>query len=507
MNVHKTSIALLAMLTGCNVGPNYKVPVVTVEQPFDTATTIAALATTAPTTQRSRISSIAQPVAQWWTTLRDPQLDQLVDRALSGNLDLQIAASRIRESRSDLRLAGASLLPSVSATGNYARIDTGKNMALQSGSSSSKNNNGNGNGNGNSNGTNLSGIDTDLFAAGLDATWELDVFGGNRRAIEAAAADYSASVEDQRDRMVSLTAEIARDYLVLRGLQRRLQISRDNLKLQQETLDLTQSLRHAGFNSDLDVSRANTQVSQTRAEAIPLQTQIVQVEHAIAVLIGIEPNELTKQLSPAAPLPTVPPMVEIGVPSDLLRRRPDIRRAERQLAAANARIGVAIAEYYPRFSITGDFGFDSSKFTGLFNWESRYLLVNPSVSWKLFDFGRTKARVEAQQEAHHRADLTYRQTVLTALRETGDALVAFTNEQAHRAELASAVSSARDSVNISRDQYRQGLIDFLQVLDAQRQLLLTQDELAQSDEAIATNLVALYKALGGGWRAANVSQR
>jgi NodT family efflux transporter outer membrane factor (OMF) lipoprotein len=298
---------------------------------------------------------------------------------------------------------------------------------------------------------------------------------------------------------VSLSAEVARDYLILRGLQERLRIARDNLALQEDTLALTRSLQGNGFISDLNVSRANTEVCQTRAQIVPLTTLISQQEHALATLLGQEPNSLVAELDKSAAIPDLPATVAIGLPSDLLRRRPDLRAAERQIAAANARIGVAVADYYPKFSLTGDFGLDSARFSPLFDIDSRFFIIYPTMQWKLFDAGHTKAEVQEQKELYRQAVLAYQSGVLNALRDVEDALVAYNNEQDHRAQLTQAVESARDSVDISRDLYKQGLTDFLQVLDAQRQLLSAQDELAQSNQAIATNLVALYKALGGGW--------
>ena len=247
------------------------------------------------------------------------------------------------------------------------------------------------------------------------------------------------------------------------------------------------------------MSRAQTQVAQTRAAIVPLTTMVAQQEHAIATLLGMPPNDLTAELDRVTPVPATPALVSVGLPVDLLRRRPDVRRAERQIAGANARIGAAIADFYPKFSFTGDFGLDATKFNPLFNQSSRFFIIDPAISWRLFDFGRTAATVDQEKARHVQMVLTYQDAVLTALREVEDALVAYANEQDHRAALAAAVASAQDSVAISTDQYKNGVIDFLQVLDAQRQLLSAQDELAQSDQAIATNLVALYKALGGGW--------
>jgi multidrug efflux system outer membrane protein len=493
------AVAMAAALVGsqisCMVGPNYVAPKPSIKGQFPAASSQSA-STQPAATRPSILSSVAEPITEWWTTLDDPELNSLLIRAVDGNLNLRRAASRVRESRANLRQSGAQLLPSASGTASYVHLDSGKNAGI-GGSSSGNSSSTTGTNSSSSNSS--SGLVADVFAAGFDANWELDIFGGQRRQIEAAGADLSASVEDRRDVLVSLLAEVAHDYLELRGLQERLRIAQQNLKLQEDTLDLTRSLRHAGFNSELDVSRAQTQVAQTRSLIVPLRTQSVQVRHALATLLGDEPDALATELEAAAAVPTVPPVVTIGMPSDLLRRRPDIRRAERQIAAANARVGAAIADFYPKFSLTGAFGLDSNRFKSLFEAESRYFAIYPSVSWKLLDFGQTRDKVDMQREEYKQAVLTYQDTILTALREVEDAQVAYMDEQDHHAALADAVDSAQTSVVIARDRYKQGLTDFLQVLDAQRQLLSTEDDLAQSDQAIATNLVALYKALGGGW--------
>jgi NodT family efflux transporter outer membrane factor (OMF) lipoprotein len=489
--------AIVLSQMSCTVGPNYQPPKSTITSDF------AAASTQPASTQPSNLTSTAQPITEWWTTLNDPELNSLLLRAMDGNLNLQRAASRVRESRQNLRLSGAKLLPTVSGTGSYVHLDGGKNAGLGSSSGSSSSSSSGGTTSG---GSQSNYFVTEVFSAGFDANWELDVFGGQRRQIEAARADYAASVEDRHDVLISLLAEVAHDYLELRGLQERLHIAEENLRLQQDSLELTRSLRHAGFSSELDVSRAQTQVAQTRGLIVPLRTATVQAQHAIATLLGAEPDALASELESTARVPTVPPLVTIGMPSDLLRRRPDIRRAERQIAAANARVGAAIADFYPKFSLTGAFGLDATRFQSLFELASRYFLIYPSVSWKLLDFGRTKTQVDMQREEYKQAVLGYQDALLGALREVEDAQVAYMNEQEHHAALADAVASARDSVTIARDRYKQGLTDFLQVLDAQRQLLSTEDDLAQSDQAIATNLVALYKALGGGWEIEAVRQ-
>ncbi|MGN6627024.1 MAG: TolC family protein, partial [Tepidisphaeraceae bacterium] len=345
----------------------------------------------------------------------------------------------------------------------------------------------------------LPGVETELYQIGLDATWEIDIFGGTRRAVEAAADDLAAAVEDRRDVLTTLVAEIARDYLQLRGLQQRLSIARENLATQLDTLGLTQSRFKAGFVTELDVARAKTQVAETTAILPPLEAQIRQTIHALSVLVAQEPDALTSELTTTLTIPTPPPSVPVGLPSDLLQRRPDIRRAERQIAAANARVGVATADLFPKFSITGSLGLDSSHARNLFAWDSRYFLFSPGVSWNIFDAGRTQANIAAQTEQRQQLMLAYQNAVLQALKETEDALVNYATEQTRHAALSEAVQSARTSVNIARQQYEQGVIDFLVVLDTQRDLLSAEDALVQSDETIATNLVALYTALGGGW--------
>jgi NodT family efflux transporter outer membrane factor (OMF) lipoprotein len=487
---------LLTATTSCTVGPDYKAPATHVAPAYagasPTTQTTAADQATGTTTRPSILTTEADPPSQWWTTLRDPELDKLVRQAGAGNINLQIATSRLFGSRASLRLAGAKELPTVDASGTFARIDSGKNLgsnALSGGAGPP------------------TAIITNVWSEAFDVKWELDLFGGGRRQIEAARADYQASVEDRRNLLISLTAEVAQDYLQLRGLQERLRLARKNLDIQTDTLGLTKSLQKAGFDSQLAVAREQTQVAQTRAGIVPLTTDISRREHAIAILLGMPPDALAAELDKPSPVPAVPALVGIGMPADLLRRRPDLRGAERQIAAANSRVGAAIADFYPKFSLTGDLGLDGTKFKHLFDWESRYFILEPNIDWRVFDFGRTAAEVDQEKAAYQQAVLTYQNTVLTALAEVEDALVAYSNEQDHRAALADAVKAAQDAVLISKDQFKQGTIDFIQVLDSQGQLLAAQDALAQSDQAIATNMVQLYKALGGGWEEDDGRQR
>ena len=531
---------------GCTVGPDYTPPEVHVGPNFSE---LSQTTSANPATQPSALNARAEPVVEWWSTFRDTELDSLVQRGVAENLDLQRATSRIRQARAELRIAGGQLYPQVNATGGYdvsrgsgnVQIPVGafggggssgssgtgssgtaasiRPRALSSasgggssGSSGSSSTSG-GSSSGQSSGIRqqsggpqsplgdggLPGVETELYQIGLDATWEIDIFGGVRRQVEAAADDLSASVEDRRDVLTSLVAEIARDYLQLRGLQQRIVIAKENLASQEDTLQLTQSRFKAGFATDLDVSREQTQVAETRATLPPLEAQARQMIHALSVLVAREPDTLTAELSTTLAIPAPPPDVPVGLPSDLLKRRPDIRRAERQIAAANARVGVATSDLFPKFSITGQLGLDSSHAQHLFDWDSRYFILSPGVSWNILDFGRTKANIESQTEQRQQLMLQYQGTVLQALKETEDALVNYATEQTRRVALDDAVKSARISVNVAKQQYQQGVVDFLTVLDTQRDLLSAEDSLVQSDQQISTNLVALYKALGGGW--------
>jgi NodT family efflux transporter outer membrane factor (OMF) lipoprotein len=470
-------MAAASVLPSCAVGPNYTKPKVEVPNAF---------AGNVPSTRPSATSSGAEPVQEWWTTLGDAELNKVVDSTVKGNLDMQIAAQRLLQSHAEVEIQNAGLLPTVNGIGGYYHINNGKTSVIGnvfSGGSGGKPHD----------------TESDLWLRGLSAKLPLDVFGGQRRLIEEAAADQQSAEENSRDVMVTVVAEVAQDYLQLRGLQKRLAIANDNLKVQEDTLDLTRSLRKSGFNSQLDVSRQETQVSQTRAQIAPLKTGITQTEDAIATLMGRSPESLRSELDPPAPIPPAPGLVATGVPSDLLLRRPDIRRAEQDVRSANAQIGAAISDYFPKFSLTGDFGFDSSNFKEFFDWESRYFIINPGISWRVLDFGATQGKINQAYAAKSQALLAYQNTVLTALREVEDALAAYANEQDHRSSLEQAVTSAKESVELSREQYKQGLIDFLQVLDTQRQMLVAEDELAQSEATISIDLVALYRALGGGW--------
>lgn len=467
------SSILVFIAVGCTVGPDHHTPEVAVPARFGAATRPAA----------------PVDLAHWWTTFNDPQLDSLVAHAVEGNLDLKLAESRIREARALRGIVAADAWPGVNANGSFRRSRMSEN-AFDTGQGSGGQNFG---------GFAGPGDTTNLWQAGFDAAWEIDVFGGVRRSVEAAEADISARIEDRRDALVTLLAEVARNYLELRGYQQQIEIARRNVIIQQEAADVAASKARLAGGSELDVARAQAQVASTQSLIPQLEALRDQSAHRLAVLLGREPRALVPELAGVKPIAKGPPVVPPGLPSELLRRRPDIRRAEREIAAASARIGVATADLYPRFSITAALGLQSEKFSSLGDWGSRYWNLAPGVSWNVFDAGRIRSNIEVYTERERAALLQYEKTVLTALEEVESALVAYEKEQARRELLASAVERNRRAVELAKTLYQGGARDFLNVIDAERALALSEDQLVQSERLISTNLVSLYKALGGGW--------
>jgi len=335
--------------------------------------------------------------------------------------------------------------------------------------------------------------------AGFDAAWELDLFGGLRRGVEAAAADLAASVEGQRATLVSLAAEVALDYLTLRGYQQQIAIARENLVAQERSADYARRRFQGGFSSKLDVANAEAAVALTRSQIPPLEAAVRQTIYALSVLLAREPAALLPELSTAAPQPLTPPEVPVGLPASLLRRRPDVRQAEAQLHAATARIGVATADLFPKISLTGTLGTSGGTPGALVKWDNRFYSVGPTVSWSLFAAGRIRANIRVQTELERQALLAYEAAVLAALNDVESALVAYVKEQQHRQALAEAVAHNQAAVQLATQLYTAGQTDFLNVLTAQRSLYAAQDALVQSVRSVATDLVAIYKALGGGW--------
>jgi len=493
------SLAILTSVSACTVGPNYAPPQ---ELPPDAWFEFAVSPTTRPegsaTGPTSRPTSVLTrgpiPVA-WWTTFHDPKLDDLIIRAARSNLDLRRAQSRIVEARAQRRVTAADAYPELNTSGSYTHSRAG--FAGIGGGAAGGSTTGGGSSNSATSGS--SAGEFDLFQAGFDASWEIDVFGRVRRSVEAADADIQAAIEDRRDVMVSLLAEVARNYVELRGFQQQTRIARENLVSQRETLGVTKQRLERGLATSLDTARAQAQVATTASQIPSLDASARQAAHRLAVLLGLQPQALADELLREAVIPTPPPSVPVGIPAELLRRRPDIRRAERQLAALTARVGVATADLYPRFALSGSLGLQSADFGSLFNYASRIYSIGPSISWPIFDAGRIRANIEVTNAQQEGALLAYQQTVLTAYRDVEDALIMYTRELERRNTLAAAAAANQQATNLANELYTAGRTDFLSVLQAQRDLFQSQDALVQSDRLVSSNLIALYKALGGGW--------
>jgi len=458
-------------LASCTVGPDYERPDVAEVPPAFSTTLEEGLAPGEP------------PLAEWWRSLGDPVLASLAERAIAANLDVREARARVREARALRGVAAADFYPTIGAGGSYDRFRRSENSFSTGGGTAPTS----------------PKLEDDLFEAAFDASWEIDVFGGTRRAVEAAEADEGAAVENLRDALVSLLAELGLNVVELRALQRRIAISESNIVAQEDSLEITRSRFVGGLATDFDVARAEALLAGTRSDVPALDAARMRVIHRLSVLVGREPGALRDELAAASPIPVPPPAVPVGLPSDLLRRRPDVRRAERELAAATARIGVATADLFPKFSLTGSLGLSSLDSGDFFDASSRFWSIGGSVLVPLFEGGRLRARIEAEGARQEQALARYEAAVLRSLEETENALVTHARERARGRTLSEAVTANRRALDLANDLYRSGLADFLDVIAAQRELYVSEDELAESDRVVASNLVALYKALGGGW--------
>ena len=458
---------LLGLLSGCMVGPDYQRPQVPAPEAF--------------ANQTQEGLSTAEVETLWWHGFQDHTLNQLVDQALAHNHDLRVATARLREARA-LRLETTfDRYPTVTSQASYTRERTSEALAA------------------------TDDRDLELYDAGFDASWELDFFGRVRRSIEASTAAVEAAEASRQDVIVSLLAEVARNYFELLGSQNQLAVARRNAENQRQTLDLTIALLQGGRGTELDTSRAEAQLTSTLATIPPLETVVKQAMYRLGVLIGQQPAALEPELSGPLPLPTLPTLVALGRPEDLLRRRPDIRVTERNLAAATADIGVATADLFPRVTFAGSVALQATSFLGLGHGGSDTFAIGPGIFWAAFDLGRVRARIKAADARTEAALAQYEQRVLLALEETENALVNFTRQQARRDLLRTSAQASERAQNLARQRYQFGVADFLTVLDAERTLLEAQDRLADSETQTATALVAVYKALGGGWEIAAAS--
>jgi len=453
----------------------------------------------------------SDPDPRWWRSFADPTLDGLIERAGRGNLDLQEAVLRIVEARTQEQSAAAQGLPNVRASGSYQREQLGAKGFLESAGVYNKvdqlgapnspiNTIAPGAGaaveNGANNVLNELTSPINLWQVGFDASWELDLFGRVRRSVEAAHAQTEAALESRNDALVSLEAEVAQTYMQLRGAQALRQITQSLVDQQDEIVRLTQSQAKVGLASELDVKSAAAQLAQTQAQLPQYDQQIEQALNGLSYLLGEPPGSLATELSAPAAVPPVPPAVPVGLPSTLARRRPDIRRAE-----ATADVGVAVAQFYPDISLTGQVGTRATNASGLTHWSSLFYSFGPSISLPIFEGGSLVANLHLSQAQQQQAALEYRKTVLMALRDVDNALAVYRTDQARRAALGDSVAALQASFELARDSYRKGLVTFINVLDAERQLSDAQQQYTQGTTQVSTDLVALYKALGGGWQA------
>jgi NodT family efflux transporter outer membrane factor (OMF) lipoprotein len=468
-------LAVLGVVWGCAVGPNYRQPKIPVESGWSEA---AANKNTGPS---------QTGLDQWWLVFKDPELTALVERAIRANLDLQLAEARIHEARATTRIEAAPLWPEFDATGSFSRTLQSQNAA-QIGSTSP------------SAGPVISDQPMNLYQPGFDASWEIDVFGGTRRSVESAQASFEASIYDRNDVLLMLLGEVASGYIDLRSYQTQLEVTENNLAAQTGTLKLTRARYEGGLASDLDVAQQEAQVAATASEIPTLETSCRQSIHSLGTLLGELPDALSEELSSPAPIPTAPPELPLGLPSELLRRRPDIRRDERKLAAAVANIGVATADLFPKFSLTGATQLQSISVSNLLSEGSLYWTFGPTVTWPIFQGGKIVANIDKSDAQRDEALITYQQTILNALEEVENEIVAYTRERERYQHLLTAVSASRRALELSTELYLGGLKNFLDVLDAQRTLLSSENDLAASQAAVSKDLVALDKALGGGWQ-------
>jgi len=445
-----------------------------VRRPYVAPTPVAPPAWEEPAPQPADLDTLSR----WWESFGDALLTSLVRRSVEGNLDVRTALSRLREARASVSSARAALRPTVDASGSV------RASGLSNGDSQT--------------------INSHSYSLGLDAAWELDVFGGIRSGVDAAAATAGAREADLQDVLVSLSAEVALDYIDFRSLQRRLEIANANVGLQEQTLELTRFRLQAGLATDLDVQQALSNVESTRAQIAALESQAAQTTHALSTLLGQPPAALTAELSPPGDIPTAPIAAALGVPADTIRRRPDVRSAERQFAAQFAQVNVARADLYPSFRLVGSIGLESISLFRLLAPGAAIWSASPAASTRLFNREQLRQNVVIQSERQEQAARAYETRVLGALQDVEDSLTALAQEQVRRDHLAAATNAAEQAADLSLQLYTAGLRDFREVLDAQRSLLTLQDSLASSGASVSTDLVRLYKALGGGWSASGL---
>lgn len=486
-------LVLAVLLAGCAVGPDFKKPETWSPEQWRQAAT----------QERSRLLSVPtteEPPAAWWSIFHDPELTALEERLASQNLDVQQASEQLAVSRGQLLLAGAERFPDLAASGSYKASQYStkemqwvlKRVGRQAGV-------------GDQIEAAASSASVPLlnqWQDGLQSSWEVDLWGRVRRQYEAAKAYMTASQEERRGILVARQAELASDYITLRQLQEQARITRASRDLAADLTKLSESRYHSGLVSELDVDTAQAELQRTNALLPQYDQRIAMQINAINLLMGSPPGALDAELSQSKAIPLVPPAAPVGLPSELARRRPDIREAEAQLHGATAEVGQAAADFYPKVTIDAGFGFQSLSFRDLGFWNARAWNVGPSITLPIFQGGRLSGQLEMKKASQRAEALNYRKTVLNAWREVDNALVAWQAEQRRNQAISAQVQSDRRALTLAQDQYRHGLQNYLQVLDAQRRMLQSQTQEAESTATLSGNLVQLYNALGGGWEQA-----
>jgi NodT family efflux transporter outer membrane factor (OMF) lipoprotein len=468
-------VAVSLTMIGCAVGPDFKRPEAPMPEQW--------LEEDAEALKRDKTD-----YSQWWTVFDDPVMDSLIEKAYQQNLDLQIAGIRIYEARAQLGIAVGNLYPqSQAAFGDYTVNRLSENT-----------------------GTPIIDNEFSALNLGFDAAWEMDIWGKFRRSVESTAANLEASIADYDDFLVSLTAETARTYIVIRTLEQRLAIARDNVRIQERSLAIATVRFEGGDVSELDVAQAKSLLGDTQSSIPALERSLRQAKNALAILLGILPAEVDSLLAGKPEIPVATDQVIVDIPADLLRRRPDIRLAELRVATQSPQIGIAKADLYPRFFLFGTIGWqatDSRNLTGpdnsisdIFDSKSLYYTAGPGFSWDILNYGRIRNRVRVEDARFEQVVVNYKNTVLRAWQEVEDALVGFLRTREEAQFLLDSVEASRRSVEISLLQYREGLVDFQRVLDTQRFLTLQSDRWTAVKGSVTTNLVAMYKAMGGGWQ-------
>lgn len=455
---------ILIFLGGCAVGPNYQTPEVSLPSSYYEP--------------HDKKETDLSDLKEWWTAFNDPLLNILVHEALSQNLDLKIAVEKIHQVRAEYQIEAAELYPKIDLTAEQRRTRISQNLfdsnflgpPLQS-----------------------------LYKVGFDASWEVDIFGKRRRAKEGAYYEYEAEVNNARDVYITLLSEIAATYIQIRGFQHKISLSKRDIYIQKELLSLSEARFVSGLDSEITPQEAQINLEESQALLPSLETSYRKALHRLAVLMGKTPESLHVDFEQQQTIPISDAPIPVGLPSDLLRRRPDIRKAERVLAAATANIGEAIADLFPRFSLMGSFGFESNQTNNWFKAKSRSWSLGPNIDWPIIYFGRIRANIRAQNAKQEQALLNYEQTILTSLEDVENSLTAYYKEEerAHRYEMQ--VEASRRKYELTRDKYLSGLVNFSTLLDADSALVFAENNLVDSKQSLSTNLVALYKSLGGDW--------